>query len=231
MSNETNSNQRQSVFSDATAVTYDRQFSAIRYSFVNGAGMLKVASIESEFIDKAPKKGEKAFNWTEVDNFLIDHNDAVALLEGIKYLRESEDDIKYFTYKTGNDTFSKEIKMLKPQAVKLLNRKFDNYVIKLAKTSEGEVNSIYHIFQNHVVTFNKDLETTVETDLEVFQRFLEEVIKCSIGLGYHSVRRAGGANAGFKKHKTNRTVTEEIDGESEDTPKKVGSLDDEFVDD
>ena len=232
---------RKSVYTNSGVTSYDRFFSALSYVFVNNAALIECSSIKKEFIGKEPKKGDSVYDHENADNFLINAEEAIAIREAFSFFDIYSDTIgeedTTLELASGSDKFSKSIKIAAPGAITLNKKKHADFVIKLSKTDDGDVKSVYHIFNSTTITINGE-SRVAHTGLALFLRFLDSVIETAFNANMHAVRKAGGVGSNTSaRAKPSRQVVEEDDGSEEEldavmsTSKSKKTLDEEFSDD
>jgi len=91
MSEAPQSNKQRSVFTSTQISSYERAFTAMSFTLVNGNGLLVLSPIFDEFIGKDPKKGDNVYDYDSKMNFSIDAQAAIALRKGVESLMENDE--------------------------------------------------------------------------------------------------------------------------------------------
>jgi hypothetical protein len=220
MSEERQSPQRrQSIYSKSDVNSYERQFSAMNFTLVNGGSLISLAPIFDEFLNKEPKKGDNVYDYDEKMNFMIDTQAALMGRKGVQALLDDEDGtLKSFAMKFGNEKSPRTFTIFKPGAVKLAGKFFEEYILKLTQTKDDGEQKMYHIMQRSTSEFktaeNEVIEDTQEIDMLLLIEFFNAVIDNAFGVAAHGAKRNGGGGGSFQSagKKPARRAIEE-DGE------------------
>ena len=208
---------RQSTFTNAEISSYERSFTAMSFVWADGRGMISLAPIFDEFIDKQPKKGDNVYDYDSKMNFSVDAQGAVQIRSALNTLMDNEE-LKMTTVTFGGGKQSRTISFFKPGTLKLSGKTYDNYVMRVTTKRDDEEEKMYHIMQNSTIgyktTDNEETEDTIETDLILLLEFCQQVIVNGFSGAYHGARRAGGsAPSGDRGSKRQHRRVEEEDGE------------------
>jgi hypothetical protein len=213
-------NRPKSVYTQSQINSYERQFTAMSFTFVNGSGLITLSPIFDEFVGKEPKKGDNVYDHDEKMNFLVDAQTALRLKRGVIALRDN-DELKNFVMTFGGEKNRRTLSLFKPKTLKLQGNNHDNYILKLTQTKDDGEEKMYHLLQRSTDKYknvsNEEFDDEVEIDLELLVAFCEEVVKVAFGTAYHGVRRGGGsapAGGGSRPAARRRNVEEDDDGES-----------------
>jgi hypothetical protein len=244
-------NRPKSIYTQSQINSYERQFTAMSFTFVNGSGLITLSPIFDEFVGKEPKKGDNVYDHDEKMNFLIDAQTALRLKRGITSLRDN-DELKNFAMSFGGEKNRRTLALFKPKTLKLQGTNYDNYILRLTQTKDDGEEKMFHLLQRTSDKYkniaNEELDDEVEIDLELLLAFCDETVKVAFGGAYHGARRNGGgaapAGGGSRPAARRRNVEEDDDegggggGDSDDKPAakpaaKAGrrsNLSDEFKD-
>jgi hypothetical protein len=210
---------RQSTYTQTQINSYERNFSAMSFTMVNGSGLITLSPIFDEFVGKEPKKGDSVYDHEEKMNFLIEPQAAIQLRNGIRMLQE-QDELKSFGLQFGSEKTRSTLTIFKPETLKLQKVTFPNYILKLTKMKDDAEEKLFHVLQTSTSLFknteNEEMEDTIEVDLELLVEFANAVIQNGFCGAYHGARRNGmsapsGGGGGYNK--TRRRTVEEDEGD------------------
>ena len=219
---ESRSQSQKAVYTQTQLRSFEHHFSALTYTFVNGNGIIGIAPIFDEFINKTPKSGDSVYDYDNKLNFSIDANAAISLKRSIESFMESPDH-KSITLNLGADKTARSLTIYAPNKIKLSKKTYENYVMRLVTHKDGEEEKFYHLMNNTEVVFddgNEESSIVIESDMELLIAFLDAVIENSLSVGYHAIRRAnlmgGTATAATKSNRPSRRVISEGDDDDDD---------------
>lgn len=220
--NNQQSQKRQDVFTNAEVSSYDRNFSAMSFTWVGGRAFLALAPIFDEFVNKQPKSGDNVFDYESKVNFVMDASSAKLLLEGINTIQEVEG-LKSFTITLGNDKNKRTLAICAPNTLKLGGKTYDNYVIRVTLMKDGSEEKIYHILQRANIEYkdssNENSIDEVEVDLFLLEEFAHEVIRNALSVSTHGARRADGGSSrqsASTRGRRSQVEEEDADGDSDE---------------
>ena len=231
---------RKSTFTNADVTSYERHFTAMSFVWVDGRGMISLAPIFDEFVNKEPKRGDNVFDYDSKMNFSMDAHGAIQLKSAIENLMENEE-LKMATISFGIGKNSRSISVFKPNTLKLSGKHHDNYILRFTIKKDDEEEKMYHIMGHANVTYktmsNEETDDTLDVDMMLLMNFCDQLIQNSFSVSYHGARRAGssGQASGERSGGRTRRAVEEEDGAEEDSAAKPArkakaKLDDEFGD-
>jgi hypothetical protein len=219
---------RQSVYSKSDVNSYERQFSAMNFTLVNGGSLISLAPIFDEFLNKEPKKGDNVYDYDEKMNFMIDAQAALLGRKGVQDLLADEDGaLKSFTMKFGNEKSPRTFTIFKPNAIKLGGNFFGEFVLKLTQTKDDGEQKMFHIMQRATSEFktadNDVIEDTQEIDMLLLVEFFNAVIDNAFGVSAHGAKRNGGGGSSYQsagKKPARRAIEEDSEEGGEESSGK-----------
>lgn len=229
-----NTERKQAIYTNSGFTLYDNTFTAMQMGMVDNNGFVKIAAINSEFVNKKPKKGDRVYDYDNSITYHLNAKDASVILKMINDLESDSENNKTVEYSTGEESnIYRSFKIAAPNAISLAKVTYPNYIIRFVKEDVGTENSkstTYHIFEKTEYHLNKDT-VEVHTGLEIFKKFLEGIILNSTNTVFHGAKKANNSNSGRNQRKTfSSNVVEEEDENSSESSSTASSLNDEFAD-
>jgi hypothetical protein len=218
MSQDTRS---KTTYTSTLVKSFEHLFSSLSYTFVNGNGLISLAPIFDEFVNKTPKSGDNVYDYDNKINFSIDPVSAISLKTAIEAFMESEE--KSLTMELGSDKTARSITLFAPNKIKLAKKHYDNYVMRVTVTKDGNEEKYYHIMNFTSVKFESDdgvtEEQRIEADMLLLIKFLEAIIENALSVSVHAIRRMGSNEGGntSKSSRSSRRVVEDDDDNDDDS--------------
>lgn len=234
-----------SVYTSSNTSFYDKHASALELKFVNNNGLLKFSPINSEFVGKDPKKGDKIYDYESSTNILISGIDAKRLLDAIEADNYEEDAMANTSIIIQSEaaTFKRTLSIFKPNTTKLstMKERWNGYILSIVHEHEKDGKStVIHCFNPSSYAFKnaKKEVTEYEThpEFDLFVEWLKAVVQVAVGGYRHSVNlvtsklSVGRSGSGNNQRTRNTPTVVDEDGNDDDVQKTSTALaaEDEF---
>ena len=230
---------RQSTFTNSGWSSYDNTFSAMSFVMANDAMLLQFAPILPDMVGRTPKKGEKVYDYDNKVNVSLTAH-AVQLQQAVDFLLDSDDSVKSVQV-GGEFEGASSITIFKPHGIKLNGQSYDNFVMRIEVTRDGDTIKAYHVLQSHVILIHPKekgadvQELEVQTDLEVLVKACDAALENAFQGAHHGAKQAGGSSGSSEGARRSRMaqVAEDDEDDEETTAsarKSARSLADDFED-
>jgi hypothetical protein len=237
--------QRRNIYSNAEMSSYDSHFTALKYRFMNGFGVVDFAFIDPNFIGKQGnqiKKGDKVYDHENNASFYVTAANAIVMKKGLQAFRgaieaeQQEEElvdqlrsIRFPFHATGGK--EKVVTFYAPGTAKVKSNKIpvdtENKFLLQVETFDKEGNAVKacHVMQTSTIEFtytkaseSEGAEDIIHHDMDLFEAFLDSVILLNTGVlkqGTQMGMPSGGSSGGQSTGRRNQPQPS-IDDEDDD---------------